>query len=88
MDNQPREIIFTTEEGEEITFQVLETTRLGGIDYLLVSTTDEDEEEALILKDVSNNTDMDSVYYIVDDDMELAMASEIFNELSDDIDLI
>ncbi|NLJ96738.1 MAG: DUF1292 domain-containing protein [Clostridiales bacterium] len=87
MDNQPSEVIFTTEEGEEITFQVLETTRLGGVDYLLVSTTD-NEEEALILKDVSNNTDTDSVYYIVDDDMELAMASEIFNELLDDIDLI
>ena len=87
MDNQPSEVIFTTEEGEEITFQVLETTRLGGVDYLLVSTTD-NEEEALILKDVSNNTDTDSVYYIVDDDMELAMASEIFNELLDDIYLI
>ncbi|NLL73231.1 MAG: DUF1292 domain-containing protein [Clostridiales bacterium] len=88
MDNSPSEIIFATEEGEEVIFQVIETTRLGGVDYLLVSTRDGDEEEALILKDVSNSTDTEAIYNIVEDDMELAMASDIFNELLDDIDLI
>lgn len=88
MEERPGEIIFTSDEGEEVTFQVIETTRLGGVDYLLVSTTHGDEEEALILKDISNNTDLEAVYNIVDDDMEMAMASEIFNELLDDIDLI
>lgn len=88
MEGRPGEIVFTTDEGKEVTFLVIETTRLSGVDYLLVSTTDGDEEEALILKDISKDTDVEAVYNIVDDDMEMNMASEIFNELLDDIDLI
>jgi hypothetical protein len=86
-NNRPDEITFITDNNEEIIFQVIEQTRLGGVDYLLVCTTDEDEEEALILKDVSKDTDIEAIYDIVDDDMELAMASEIFKELIDDIEL-
>jgi uncharacterized protein YrzB (UPF0473 family) len=89
MDNRPEEITFTDDNGEEVVFQVIEQTRLGGLDYLLVSTTNEDEEEdeALILKDISKDTDIEAIYSIVDDDEELTMASEIFNELLDDLEL-
>lgn len=89
MSNKPDEIIFTTEDGEEVTFQVIEQTRLGGIDYLLVSTDSEEEEEteALILKDVSKNTDEEAIYDIVDDDRELELVAGIFKELLDDIEL-
>ena len=89
MDNRPDEITFITDDNEEVVFQVIEQTRLGGVDYLLVSITDgdEDEDKALILKDVSEDTDEEAVYSIVEDDMELAMASEIFSELIDDIEL-
>jgi Protein of unknown function (DUF1292). len=89
MSNKPDEIIFTTEDGEEVTFQVIEQTRLGGIDYLLVSTDseEEDETEALILKDVSKNTDEEAIYDIVDDDRELELVAGIFKELLDDIEL-
>lgn len=87
MAGKPNEIVFTAEDGQEVVFQVIEQTRLGGVDYLLVSTTDGDEEEALILKDISKDTDPEAIYDIVDDDTELAMASEIFRELLDDIEL-
>ncbi len=89
MDNRPEEITFTDDNGEEVVFQVIEQTRLGGVDYLLVSTTNEDEEEdeALILKDISDDTDIEAIYSIVDDDEELTMASGIFNELLDDLEL-
>ncbi len=87
MDNKPDEIIFITDDNEEVVFQVIESTRLGGVDYLLVCTTDEDEEEALILKDISKDTDTEAIYDIVDDDVEFAMVSDIFNELLDDIEL-
>jgi uncharacterized protein YrzB (UPF0473 family) len=87
MGNRPNEIVFTTQDDEEVVFQVIEQTRLGGVDYLLVSTTDGDEEEALILKDISKDADTEAVYDIVDDDMEFAMAAEIFKELLDDIEL-
>lgn len=87
MDNRPDEITFVTEDNEEVIFQVIEQTRLGGVNYLLVCTRDGDEDEALILKEISKDTDIEAIYDIVDDDMELIMASEIFNELIDDIEL-
>jgi uncharacterized protein YrzB (UPF0473 family) len=89
MDKKPDEIIFTTEDGEEVVFRVLEQTRLGGTDYLLVSTTEEEEDEveALILKDISKDTDDEAVYDIVEDDNELKLVADIFKELLDDIEL-
>lgn len=89
MNNKPDEINFTTEDGEEVVFQVLEQTRLGGNDYLLVSTTEADEEEAeaLILKDISKETDEEAVYDIVEDEQELQSVAAIFKELLDDIEL-
>ena len=89
MSNRPDEIIFTTEDGEEVTFYVIEQTRLGGVDYLLVSTTGEDDEEgeALIMKDISKDTDEEAVYDIVEDDKELELVAGIFKELIDDIEL-
>ena len=34
MGNRPNEIVFTTQDDEEVVFQVIEQTRLGGVDYL------------------------------------------------------
>ncbi len=89
MSNRPDEITFITEDGEEVVFQVLEQTRLGGTDYLLVSTITEDEEdaEALILKDISEETDEEAVYDIVEEEQELQSVAAIFKELLDDIEL-
>ncbi len=89
MENRPDEIIFTSEDGEEVVFQVLEQTRLGGVDYLLVSVPGEEDEEdeALILKDISKDTDEEAVYDIVEDDRELQSVAAIFKELLDDIEL-
>ena len=88
MENKPDEIKFTTEDGEEVIFCVLEQTRLGGINYLLVSTIeDEEEAEALILKDISKDTEEEAVYDIVEDDRELELVAGIFKELLEDIEL-
>ena len=89
MERNSEEIVFTTEDGEEVYFQVLEQTRLGGINYLLVSTSENDEEdaEALILKDVSIDTDEEAIYDIVEDEQELNLLAGIFKELIDDIEL-
>ncbi len=89
MKNKPDEIIFTTEDGEDVTFSVIEQTRLGGIDYLLVSTCEavDGEEQALILKDISKDTDTEAVYEIVEDEQELDLVAAIFEELVDDIEI-
>ena len=44
-------MVFKAEGEEAVEFYVLEQTRIGGIDYILVTDTEEDDGEALILKD-------------------------------------
>ncbi|HHV10287.1 MAG TPA: DUF1292 domain-containing protein [Clostridiales bacterium] len=88
MEGKQEEIKFITEDGEEVSFYVLEQTRLGGVNYILVSTTDDEEDaEALIMKDVSKDTDEEAIYDIVEDDQELELVAGIFRELLDDIEL-
>jgi len=81
-------IEFYLDDGEKVDFYVLEQSRLGGRDYILVTDSLDDEEgEALILKDVSAPEDTEAVYEIVEDDQELDAVSAIFSEMLEDIDL-
>lgn len=81
-------IIFTLEDtGEEAEFFVLEETRLNGVDYILVTDSEEDDGEALILKDLSADGDSEAVYEIVEDDDELESVSGIFEQLLEDVDI-
>lgn len=82
-------ITFTVEEtGEEVELFVVEETRVSGVNYLLVTDSADDEEgEAYILKDVSDESDTDAIYEMVEDEKELDAVSKIFEELLDDITL-
>ena len=80
-------ITFCLEDGEVVEFFVLEQTRLGGVDYILVTDSDDDDGEALILKDVSAPSDEEAIYEIVEDDNELDAVAAIFAEMLDDVDL-
>ncbi len=81
-------ITFTTEEGE-VKFHVIEETRINGRDYLLVLDDIEDEEqEALILKDVSAEGESEAVYEIVEDEKELKAVAGLFSELLGDTEFI
>ena len=54
---------FCPDGGEKVEFYVLEQTRLGGCDYILVTDSmdsEEEEGEALILKDISASQDRKS----------------------------
>lgn len=70
---------------EEVEFFVLEQTKLNGSSYILVTDSEEDDAECLILKDTSNEEAADSVYEIVDNDVELDAVSKVFEELLEDI---
>ena len=61
-------ITFTLEDGETVDFYVLEQTRLGGIDYILVTDSEDEDGEALILKDISAPEDMEALYERLDDE--------------------
>lgn len=78
-------IIMNGENGDRIEFEVIETTRLGGVDYYLVCDT-EDEESAYIIKDVSSVDEETSVYEFVEDDKEYDAIAAIFEEIVDDAD--
>ena len=81
-------IVFTFEEtNEEVEFFVLEQTRVSGQNYILVTDSEEDEAECLILKDVSAAEETESVYEIVEDEDELAGILKVFEELLEDIDI-
>ncbi len=75
------------ETKEEVEFFVLEQTRINGNSYILVTDSEEDEAECLILKDTSAAEDKESVYEIVEDDVELSAVLKVFEELLEDIDI-
>ena len=65
----------------------MEQTRINGNAYILVTDSEEDEAECLILKDTSAAEDKESVYEIVEDDVELTAVLKVFEELLEDIDI-
>lgn len=79
-------ITFTLADNQMVEFYVLEQTVLGGISYILVTDSEDDEAEALILKDLSKLGEDEALYEIVDDDDELEAVSKIFQEMLDDIE--
>ncbi len=80
-------IVFTPEGGEPVRFYVLEQTRLGGIDYILVTDSEEGDGEALILRDSSAMEDAEAVYEIVSDDEELEAVAAVFESMLEDVEL-
>jgi len=76
------------DSGEAAEFFVLEQTRINGMDYILVTDSEEEDGEALILKDLSSDGDQEALYEIVDDDEELEAVSRIFSEMLEDVDFV
>ena len=81
-------ITFTFEgEDQAVEFFVLEQTKLGGVTYILVTDSEEDDVDCLILKDLSKVEEDESVYEVVEDDTELLAVSKVFEELLEDVDI-
>lgn len=82
-------ITFVPDGGEAVDFYVLEQTTISGVNYILVTDAEEDEEgEAYILKDMSNAEAEERVYSMVEDDTEFDAVSAVFENILEDIDLI
>ena len=78
-------LTFTCGEGGEAEeFFVVEQTRLNGVTYLLVADSEEDDAECLILKDTSAPEEKDSVYEMVEEEVELNAVLKVFEELLED----
>ena len=80
-------IIFRAEGETPVEFYVLEQTRIGGVDYILVTDTEDEDGEALILKDMSQHGEEEALYEIVTDDEELDAVSAVFENMLEDIEL-
>lgn len=78
-------ISFNTDNGV-CEFYVIDETRISSCNYLLVSESLENEAEAMILKDISKETDTEAVYVPVEDDVELSAVAFVFEESLGDID--
>lgn len=89
MSEKQERITFSTEDGEEVEFYVLEETMIHGVNYILVADSDNEEEEAnaLILKEKSVGDNDEVIYDVVENETELLSISKIFEELLDDIDI-
>ena len=81
-------IKFTFEDTKEtVEFYVLEQTRINGSTYILVTDSEEDDAECLILKESGAGEGQEIVYDIVEDDTELLAVSKVFEELLEDVDI-
>ena len=79
-------VTMTDENGEEIEFSIIDNVACGGERYLLVVETelmDDDETDAIILKEVSINTD-DVTYELVEDDAEFDRVADLFAQKGED----
>lgn len=77
-------ITFTLEDNTDIQLEVLEETKINGVNYLLVVDT-QDEEHAIILREDTTD-EQDIIYTPVDNDDELQALSKVFAELLEDVE--
>ncbi|MDO5403610.1 MAG: DUF1292 domain-containing protein [Eubacteriales bacterium] len=83
-------LTFVTDDNEEVELFIIEETRINGINYLLVTDSDDEEDneaEAFIFKDISKAEDLQAAYEPVEDEEELDAVSRVFGELLEDVDL-
>ena len=67
-------------------FFVLEQTKINGATYILVTDSEEDDAECLILKETGVEEQTDKMYEIVED-TELLAVSKVFEELLEDVSI-
>lgn len=84
MDNR---IMLVSENDENIVFNVIEETKLNGINYILVTSTDEESDECYIMKDISSPHNEEADYIFVEDDNELEAVFDIFEKIMAEDDI-
>lgn len=78
------QIVLEGENGEKLVFYVLEQTRIAGRSYLLVTDSKDEEATAVILRDDSEDTDLESLYVFVEDDAEFEAIAGVFEGMLDE----
>ena len=78
---------FQRKDGEQAEFYVLEQTRINNRDYLLVTVDEDGDSDAFVLKDLSEDTEKEAVYEIVEEEAELEAIAKVFSEMLEDVDI-
>ena len=78
-------VTFNPDGEAPVDFFVLEQTRIGGYNYILVTDFEEGDGEALILKDMSKDGEEESLFVIVSDDEELNAVAGVFESMLEDV---
>ena len=81
-------IVFNPEGEDPVEFFVLEQTRIGGVNYILVTDFEEGDGEALILKDISKDGEEESIFSIVSDEEELSAVAGVFENMLEDVTFV
>ena len=81
-------ITFNADGEDAVDFYVLEQTRIGGYNYILVTDFEEGDGEALILKDLSQDGEEESIYTIVSDEQELEAVAGVFEDMLEDVEFV
>lgn len=86
MDNSQEmtKLEFTSLDGQTLSLYVLEQTRVNGTDYILVADGDDEQAQAFIMKDVSDESEAQATYDMVEDDVEFNAVAKVFEELLED----
>ena len=72
--------LISTDTGETEEFYVLDETKLGGKNYLLVTDQEEGDGMAMILRDDAEEDAEESLYAVVEDENELSAALLLFSD--------
>ena len=75
------------EDTESVELYVLDSTRLAGKEYLLVSDVEEGDGDCFMLEQIPTDEDGVNVYKSVEDDELLDYLAGIFGEQLDDVDI-
>ena len=81
-------VTFQKNENETVEYYILEQTRISGVNYLLVTDTEEGDGEAVILKEVSAVEEEIGGYTDDLTEEEFEAVVPIFENLLEDVDLI
>lgn len=81
-------ITFFPEGDDPVEFYVLEQTRIGGTNYILVTDFEDGDGEALILKDLSKDGEEESLYAIVSEEEELNAVAGVFENMLEDVTFV
>ena len=69
------------ENREAVDFYVLEETMIGGVTYILVTDTEDEDGDALILKDLSQDGEEEALYAIVEERTDIPVFIGVLNEV-------